>query len=68
VAIEIEALRVADLHAVIDAQIRAVAAELGILTEDAQLEALIPCMRPSAQDTLAALRRAGFRIVKEVGP
>lgn len=35
------------------------------LDDDRQLEALIPCMRQSAQGTLAALRRAGFRIVKE---
>lgn len=35
------------------------------LDSDQQLDALIPCMRPSAQDTLAALWRNKLRIVKE---
>jgi hypothetical protein len=45
------------------AQLERIAAELGILDDHAQLEALIPAMRQSAQDTLAALHRRGFRIV-----
>lgn len=33
--------------------------------EREQLEALIPCMRTSAQDTLAALNRAGYIIMRK---
>ena len=34
------------------------------LTEEEELEILISCMRTSAQDTLAALRRRGVRLVR----
>ena len=37
------------------------------LTEDEELEALISALRASAQDTLAALRRRGFRIARNIG-
>ena len=34
------------------------------LDEQDELEILIDCIRPSAQDTLAALRRKGVRLAK----
>lgn len=37
---------------------------LPALDERAELEILIDCIRPSAQDTLAALRRRGIRLAK----
>lgn len=37
------------------------------LSEAEELEALISSLRASAQDTLAALRRRGFRIARHVG-
>ena len=37
------------------------------LTDEEELEVLISCMRTSAQDTLAALRRRGVRLVRHSG-
>jgi hypothetical protein len=37
------------------------------LAEDEQLKALIQSLRDSAQDTLAALRRRGYRIERDPG-
>lgn len=37
------------------------------LTESDELEALISSLRSSAQETLAALRRRGFRIARHPG-
>ena len=37
------------------------------LSEPEQLEALIAALRGSAQDTLSALRRRGFRVARDYG-
>jgi hypothetical protein len=39
---------------------------LSPLAEDEQLQVLIQCLRESAQDTLAALKRRGYRIERDL--
>jgi hypothetical protein len=47
--------------------LRLVSAREGEAPRVSELEALIPAMRESAQDTLDALHRRGFRITSAAG-
>ena len=50
----------------VDEIIAEIAAKLGVLGADEQVAALVECMRTSAQETVEALARRGFAIVRVV--